>query len=249
VVTPQGPDPRAGVGDDESPATGADAGQGRRVAGTGSVGARPRAERAGGGDDRPRVERAGGAGAERPAVAAGGNADDQPRAAGGDGAGDELLAGGGIVRFDVWATAVFVVVAVAAAIFPDPVDIVAVPLDLILFLIGCCTFLWAYALAIGRSRYETITMSGAFFLSGGVAPPPVTRLLRGLLAVQVVVAVAVAAVRPFTPLAFAVLVPMLGLGLMALWAARHGSFPAIEVPESPDPAEPDGPAEGTPPAQ
>jgi hypothetical protein len=206
-------------------------------------------DRAGGGDDRPRAERAGGGGAERPAVAAAGNADDQPRAAGGDGAGDGLLAGGGIVRFDVWATAVFVVVAVAAAIFPDPVDIVAVPLDLILFLIGCCTFLWAYALAIGRSRYETITMSGAFFLSGGVAPPPVTRVLRGLLAVQVVVAVAVAAVRPFTPLAFAVLVPMLGLGLMALWAARHGSFPAIEVPESPDPAEPDGPAGGTPPAQ
>jgi len=205
-------------------------------------------ERAGGADDRPRAVRAGGSGAERPAVAVAGNADDKPRAAGVDGAGDGLLAGGGIVRFDVWATAVFVVVAVAAAIFPDPVDIVAVPLDLILFLIGCCTFLWAYALAIGRSRYETITMSGAFFLSGGVAPPPVTRLLRGLLAVQVVVAVAVAAVRPFTPLAFAVLVPMLGLGLMALWAARHGSFPAIEVPESPDPAEPDGPAEGTPPA-
>jgi hypothetical protein len=51
--------------------------------------------------------------------------------------------------------------------------------------------------------------------------------------VQVVVAVAVASVRPFTALAFSVLVPMLGLGLMALWAARHGRFP----PKPPDEAE------------
>ena len=33
-------------------------------------------------------------------------------------------------------------------------------------------------------------------------------------------------IRPFTPLAFGILVPMLGLGLIALWGARHGTFPA-----------------------
>jgi len=80
--------------------------------------------------------------------------------------------------------------------------------------------------AIGRSRYEVVTMGGVFFLGDQVAPARVTRTLRLLLAAQVVVAVAVAAVRPFTALAFGVLVPMLGLGLMALWGARHGRFRA-----------------------
>jgi hypothetical protein len=144
-----------------------------------------------------------------------------------DGEGD-VIAGAGIVRLDVWLTAVFTVVSVAAAIVPDPLQYVAVPLDLALFVVGCATFLWAYAVAIGRSRYDALTMGGVFFLGDKVAPAPVARTLRVALGVQVVVAVGVAAARPFTALAFGVLVPMLGLGLMALWGARHGRFPAKE---------------------
>jgi hypothetical protein len=131
-----------------------------------------------------------------------------------------------ICRVAVWATGIFVVVSLLAAAWPDTFLPLSVPVDLVLFAAGCGAFLWAYALAIGRSRYDTVTMAGLFFLSEGVAPSDVTRLLRGALAVQVVVAVAAASVRPFTALAFSVLVPMLGLGLMALWAARHGRFPA-----------------------
>jgi hypothetical protein len=139
---------------------------------------------------------------------------------------DDTAAGAGIVRSAVWATAVFAVVSVAAAAVPDPLQYVAVPLDLVLFAVGCAAFLWAYAVAIGRSREEAVTMAGVFFLGDGVAPAGIARTLRLALAVQVVVAVAVASVRPFTALAFGVLVPMLGLGLMALWGARHGRFPA-----------------------
>jgi hypothetical protein len=131
-----------------------------------------------------------------------------------------------ICQVAIWATGVFVVASALAAAWPDTFLPLSVPVDLVLFAAGCGAFLWAYALAIGRSRHETITMSGLFFLGEGVAPPDVTRLLRGALGVQVVVAVTAAAVRPFTALAFSVLVPMLGLGLMALWAARHGRFPA-----------------------
>lgn len=134
-------------------------------------------------------------------------------------------AGEGILRFDQWATVVFAVVSAAAAIAPDQLQYVSVPVDLVLFAIGCGAFLWAYAAAVSRSRYDTLTMAGVFFPGDRVAPTRVVRRLRLLLAVQTVVAVAAAAVRPFTPLAFSVLVPMLGLGLMALWAARHGRFP------------------------
>ena len=141
-------------------------------------------------------------------------------------------AGEGLVRANVWATLVFAVVSVAAAIAPDPLEYVAVPLDLVLFVAGCSAFLWAYAVAIGRSRYDDLTMAGVFFLSDRVAPARVTRAFRLLLAAQIVVAVATAAARPFTALAFGVLVPVLGLGLMALWGARHGAFPAKSVPDA-----------------
>ena len=135
-------------------------------------------------------------------------------------------AGERIVRLDVWATGVFAAVSLAAAALPDALQYVSVPLHLVLFALGCGAFLWAYAVAVGRSRYEVLTMGGVFFLGDRVAPDRVRRTLRLALAVQVAVAVAVAAIRPFTGLAFAVLVPMLGLGLMALWGARHGRFPA-----------------------
>jgi hypothetical protein len=59
-----------------------------------------------------------------------------------------------------------------------------------------------------------------------------------LLAAQVVVAVATAAARPFTTLAFGVLVPVFGVGLNGLWAARHGRFPPRPVPEPPSPPTP-----------
>jgi hypothetical protein len=137
-----------------------------------------------------------------------------------------------LCRAAVWSTGLFVVVSLLAAALPDTFMPVSVPVDLVLFAVGCGAFVWAYALAIGRSRYEVLTMGGVFFLGDGVAPPEVTRLLRLTLAVQVVVAVAVAAARPFTALAFSVLVPVLGLGLMALWGARHGRFPAKEPEEA-----------------
>jgi hypothetical protein len=139
-------------------------------------------------------------------------------------------AGEVLVRANVWATVVFAVVSVAAAVAPDPLEYVAVPLDLVLFVVGCAAFLWAYAVAIGRSRYDDLSMAGVFFLADRTAPARVTRSFRLVLAAQVVVAVATAAVRPFTALAFGVLVPMLGLGLMALWGARHGVFPRRTSP-------------------
>jgi hypothetical protein len=40
------------------------------------------------------------------------------------------------------------------------------------------------------------------------------------------------AVRPFSSLAFGVLVPVSGLGLMGLWGARYGTFPPRGGPES-----------------
>jgi hypothetical protein len=51
------------------------------------------------------------------------------------------------------------------------------------------------------------------------------------LGIQIVVAVATAAARPFTPLAFGILVPLYGLGLAGVWGAAFGTFAPRRQPE------------------
>jgi hypothetical protein len=68
-----------------------------------------------------------------------------------------------------------------------------------------------------------IAVTSLFFLSGS-APAPVRRSLLGAFGVQVVVAFATAIARPYTSLAAGTLVPVYGIGLCGLWAARYGTF-------------------------
>jgi LytS/YehU family sensor histidine kinase len=70
-----------------------------------------------------------------------------------------------------------------------------------------------------------------FLLTGGTAPAAVKRLMNGLLAGQVVVAITGATAGvvgldegKLNALAFGVLVPMVGIGLNGLWGARHGTY-------------------------
>jgi hypothetical protein len=128
-----------------------------------------------------------------------------------------------VIRLNTIVTAAFVVVEAAGVIAPDPLGIAAAAVSCTMFVAGIVTFLWAYAIGVHRSRLEQVTLPALFLLVGS-APAHVARRLRGLLAIQVVVAVVAASVRPFTNLAFGILAPMFGLGMMALWAARHGTF-------------------------
>lgn len=152
----------------------------------------------------------------------------------------EVEPGRGIVAASLWATAAFTLVSLLAAVVPEVVP-VSVGLDFLLFVGGCGAFMWAYAMAIGRSRRDQINLGGLTFLADGVAPRRVAARLRGSLAVQVVVAVVAATIRPFSSLAFGVLAPMFGLGLMTLWGARHGWFPARDLGERPASDTPHGP--------
>ncbi|HEY5155107.1 MAG TPA: hypothetical protein VIJ47_10265 [Acidimicrobiales bacterium] len=138
-----------------------------------------------------------------------------------------------IVQASWLGTGLLVATAIPAAIAPHTFVSAAVIVSLLLFLAGTVAFVWAYLVAIGRSRTDLIGMGGLFFLAGS-APRAVQRSLWASLAVEVVVAVATASARPFTPLAFGVLAPMFGLGVMGLWGAKFGTFP----PRPPDPARP-----------
>jgi hypothetical protein len=136
----------------------------------------------------------------------------------------EPTPGRAILRASWIGTIVFVITAVASAIAPNTFIAAGVATSMVLFFVGIGVFLWAYAVAVNRSRTDLIGMGGLFFLAG-TAPRSVQLSLLGSLAVEVVVGLITAAVHPFTPLAFGVLAWMYGLALCGLWAARYGTFP------------------------
>ncbi len=131
-------------------------------------------------------------------------------------------------------TGLLAITAVPAAIDPDRFAVAAVLVALGLFAAGVIVFGWAYLVAISRSRRDLIGMGGLFFLAGS-APRPVQRQLIGSFIAQIVVGVATASVwfiaadrfakATVNPLAFGLMAPMYGLGLMGLWAAQYGTFP------------------------
>jgi hypothetical protein len=131
-----------------------------------------------------------------------------------------------VVRAGWWGTGAFAVTAGAAAIYPEPpAEVPALVVATGLFLAGCLAFALAFARAVARSRTELIGVSDVFFLTGETAPAQIKRQLLGALVVQVVVALATALARPYTSLAAGTLVPVYGIGLCGLWAARYGRFP------------------------
>ena len=131
-----------------------------------------------------------------------------------------------IVLLDTVGTAMFAGTAILeVVVFRQWTQVLGVTVALVLFAIGCGAFLAGYAYALQRSRTEEISVAGLFLLAGPAVPGPVKLRLGLLLGVQVVVALVTAGIRTFTPLAFGVLVPVFGLGLNGLWAARHGRFP------------------------
>ncbi|MCY3632030.1 MAG: hypothetical protein OXH29_05080 [bacterium] len=124
-----------------------------------------------------------------------------------------------------WAgTAMFTAIAILTTAFPDPMAVPIAVVSLVLLAGGCAAMLWAFQRALQRSRYELIGVGGLYFLAG-CAPPSVRFSMMGALAVEVVVALAAASVRPFTASAFGILVPVYALGLSGAWGARHGTFP------------------------
>lgn len=129
-----------------------------------------------------------------------------------------------LVRGSTIATAVFVVAAAASAVQPSWFVAVGVAVSVALFAVGCAAFVLGYARAVPRSRLDELDLPGLFFLAGSVDRSVQRRLLL-LLAVQIVVGLAAAAARPFTPVAFCTLTPVFGLGVLALCGATHGRFP------------------------
>jgi hypothetical protein len=136
---------------------------------------------------------------------------------------DQEIAGTGIINVSWAGTGLYTGVAALGTIAPDTFGTATAIVSIGLFFVGCFVFLWAYAVAVSRSRTDLIGIGGLYFLAGS-APKVVRFRLRLSFAVEIVVAIVSASIRPFTPLAFGFLVPVFGLGLCGLWGARYGTF-------------------------
>ncbi len=121
-----------------------------------------------------------------------------------------------------WASfVIFAAVAVPCALGVAALEGVVAVVSLVSFAIGFVVWVWAFAVALGRTtRGDDIAVSNWVFLSGS-APAPVRRHLLLVAALTLFVTIGATSASPFVWLA-----DLLPLGLSAWWGARHGTFPA-----------------------
>ena len=151
--------------------------------------------------------------------------------------------GASLIRFSWVGTVVFAAVSAVGVFWTESAGVLVAVVDLTLFAAGTVAFLWAYGIAVGRSRTDLMGIGGLFFLAGS-SPGRVQWALMVPLAAQVTIAMATASARLYTALAFGALVPMYGLGLSGLWGAKYGQFPPRsaggDTGPRPAPSEPAG---------
>ncbi len=94
----------------------------------------------------------------------------------------------------------------------------------LLFAAGIGFFLLGFWNGVQRSRLETVTLPGLLAVSTAHVSRALRRSVWSVTIAQVVVAVIAGSVRPFTEQAFALLVPMLGIGVAALVGSRAAVF-------------------------
>lgn len=91
---------------------------------------------------------------------------------------------------------------------------------LTLFGVSLAVWVWAFAIAVTRSSRGDDIAVGSLFLVEGDVDRPARRQLYGSFGLSLVITAISAGSNPF-----AVLVPMLSLGFVGLWGARHARYP------------------------
>jgi hypothetical protein len=119
------------------------------------------------------------------------------------------------------ANVVFGVTAIPFAAGVDDLEGVAIGVAVALFSLSLVVWPWAFVVALVRSSQGDDVAVASLYFTVGDAPADVRRHLFGALGVCLVVTIVTASANPF-----GVLVPMLPLGLVGLWSARYGTFPA-----------------------
>jgi hypothetical protein len=126
--------------------------------------------------------------------------------------------GRAIIRNSWLGNVVFAASAIPA-LFVDGMEPVAAVVALALFALSLVVWVWAFAVAVARSSQGDDIVVGNLFLFEGRVPKAVRRHLFASVGVCLVITAVTVSADPF-----GVLVPMLPIGLIGLWGARHGEF-------------------------
>lgn len=129
-----------------------------------------------------------------------------------------------LLRFDWQVTALFAGLTALTHVLADSLDLAYAVFSSILFLAGIVLFALGFWNGVQRSRVELVTLSGLLAANRGNVVRSVRWSVWGAFGAQVVIAVVAASLRPFTQQAFALLAPLFGIGLAALWGSRHARF-------------------------
>ena len=129
------------------------------------------------------------------------------------------MPGRAIIRVSWAFNVVFALTALPVAAGVASLEAVAIVTALALFAISLVVWGWAFAVAVVRSAGGDDIVVGNLFLLEGRAPKRVRLHLFGSLGVCLVITAITASADPF-----GVLVPMLPVGLIGLWGARHGVY-------------------------
>jgi fatty acid desaturase len=130
------------------------------------------------------------------------------------------VAGQAIIRSSWIGNVVFAATAIPAAFGVDAFDPVSAITALALFAVSLWVWVWAFGVAVARSSRGDNIAVGNLFLFEGKVPKGVRAQLFSSVGVCLVITAVTASADPF-----GVLVPMLPVGLIGLWGARHGVFP------------------------
>ena len=141
--------------------------------------------------------------------------------------GERDLPGRSIIVSSWVGNVVFAGTAVPAALGVESFEGPAIVTALVLFFVSLGVWTWAFVVAIARSTQGDDIVVANLFGTIGDAPRAVRWHLFGSLGACLVITIGTAAADPF-----GVLVPMLPVGFIGLWAARHGTFPPRRAPSS-----------------
>ncbi len=128
------------------------------------------------------------------------------------------MRGRAIIRSSWIGNVVFAVTAIPA-LFVDGMEPVAAIVALALFAISLVVWVWAFGVAVVRSSQGDDIVVGNLFLFEGAVPKAVRRHLFSSVGVCLVITAVTVSAEPF-----GVLVPMLPIGFVGLWGARHGEY-------------------------
>jgi hypothetical protein len=129
------------------------------------------------------------------------------------------MPGKAIIRVSWASNVVFALSAIPFAAGADDLEALAIVMALVLFAISLGVWVWAFAVAVARSAGGDNIMVGNLFLLEGRVEKGVRWHLFGSFGVCLLITAFTASANPF-----GVLVPMLPVGLIGLWGARHQTF-------------------------